>query len=119
MKIWRFTNLEQTNFSYLSSVVLSFVFIILSGLLVWSNSDRFPLVVPLWFSKPWGEERLAPPTLLWLIPLLSLAFTLVNLMLGSFFGQREKVLSLVLIWSSPVISALFFYTLFEIISVVA
>lgn len=118
MKIALFTKLKNLPFRYLSSLGLSFAFIFFSAIVIWQNSAKFPLSVPLWFSREWGEQRLAEPVFLWFIPLISLSVIITNLFLSRFFDQREPILSSILIWSTPIVSGLFFYTILEIVSVV-
>lgn len=118
MKRMLFTKLKKLPFHYLGSVGISFVFIFLSTIVIWRNSAEFPLAVPLWFSREWGEQRLAEPVFLWIIPLISLIVVITNLFLSRFFDQKEPILSSILIWSTPIVSGLFFYTVLEIVSVV-
>lgn len=56
---------------------------------LWS---RIPRVVPLFFTEPWGEARLAPKIFLFLLPILSFLSLAVNLILGR--GSREVSLLL-------------------------
>jgi len=53
-------------------------------LLFWKFSD-LPSAVPLYFSLPWGDSRLAPPLSLFLLPLFSILIVLTNhIFLSSF-----------------------------------
>jgi len=101
------------------SLGLSLIFVAISSYLLFTNSGNFPLAVPLWFSKPWGEERLAEPIFLWLLPTTSLILVAFNFFLWNFFKNRERLLFLMLLWVSPIVSGLLFYTLLEIILVVS
>ena len=118
MKIALVTKLKSLPFRYLSSLGLSFAFIFFSAVVIWQNNAQFPLAIPLWFSREWGEQRLAEPVFLWIIPLISLLVIIINLSLSRFFDQREPILSSILIWSTPVVNGLFFYTILEIVAVV-
>ena len=118
MKTALFTKLKKLPFRYLSSLGISFAFIFLSSIVIWRSSAQFPLAVPLWFSREWGEQRLAEPVFLWIIPLISLLVVVINLFLSRFFDQKEPIISSILIWSTPIVSGLFFYTLLEIVSVI-
>ncbi len=65
-----------------------------------------PPQIPLWYSKPWGTDRLASPLLL-LSPILSAAIVYaVNLYLISRFSREHMIFSRVLLLSSVVISVL-------------
>ena len=119
MKIWRFTKLKVPAISLLISLGVSLFFVLLSIFLIWRYGGGFPLTVPLWFSKAWGEDRLADPVFLWLLPISALALIFVNLLLSRLFKKGGRMVSLILIWASPVVSGLLFYTLLEIISVVS
>ena len=119
MRIWPSTRIIKLPPASLFSVGLSLIFISLSSYLIWANSGSFPLAVPLWFSKPWGEERLAEPIFLWLLPLTSFLILVLNFFLWRFFQARERILFSVLAWTSPIVSGLIFYTLLEIILVVS
>ena len=118
MKIGLPTKLKRLPLRYLSSLGLSIAFTIASAIIIWRSADEFPLAIPLWFSREWGEQRLAEPTLLWLVPLTSFLIMIVNFFLSRFFDQKEPILSSILIWSIPIVSGLFFYTVLEIVSVV-
>jgi len=58
---------------------------------------KLPPLVPLWYSRPWGEEQLANPAFLWVIPAAILVLggggeivrRLVN----------DKVLETMLVWA--------------------
>lgn len=63
------------------------------GLLLYAL-PQLPPVVPLFYSLPWSEARLTDPILLWLLPALSGAVILVNL-IGSHL-LNEVVLTRIL-----------------------
>ncbi len=117
MKTWLFTKLKSLHHANLISLAASLFFITSSFFLIWQNINNFPLAVPLWFSNPWGVERLAEPVFLWLLPTASFAAVVINFFLSRYFQEREKVLFLLLLWTTPFVSGLFFYTLLRIIFV--
>lgn len=51
-----------------------------------------PVVVPLFFTEPWGEARLAPKLYLGIIPLLSIGTLVTNLILGKSAKEESPVL---------------------------
>ncbi len=61
------------------------------GLLVVYHSS-FPAQVPLWYSQPWGEDQLASPAWLWLMPVLIVAVGVVSLR-GARRLANEKLLA--------------------------
>jgi hypothetical protein len=116
MKISLFSNIKNgLPYPLFFSAALSLIFVGLSFFLIWSNYEKFPIAVPLWFSKPWGDQWLAPPSQLWILPIASSCFFLLNFILARIFWVREKILSWILIWTTPIIGLIFFYTLLEII----
>ena len=119
MKILRYIKLAREVLFSAGITLISLLLTFFSILLIWLNKARFPLVVPLWFSKPWGEDWLAAPSFLWIIPALSLLVILLNLVLARFLWERKDPLSFLLIGSSGVVSGLLFYSLLRIILVVS
>lgn len=72
---------------YVAAVVLvGLMILMIIGL--WT---KLPKEVPLFFSKPWGESRLAVKQWLLLLPGLSLLIIATNVMLGRFFHQYNKI----------------------------
>lgn len=117
MKISPFTNFVSLQKYNLASLFFSLIFPLFGVLIIWLNKDNFPLAVPFWFSRPWGEAQLAAPVFLWLIPLITASFILVNFSLAIYFWDREKLLSSILLWVNPFVSGLLFISLLEIILV--
>ena len=117
MKTWPFTKLSKAAAFNTAGLSISFFLNLASSFLIWQNMTNFPLSVPLWFSKPWGEGWLAAPTFLWLIPTVGFLLTAFNSLAAKFFWRRERILSLLLIAASPIVSSLLFYTLLEIVLV--
>ncbi|OGD02883.1 hypothetical protein A3D85_02290 [Candidatus Amesbacteria bacterium RIFCSPHIGHO2_02_FULL_47_9] len=64
-------------------------------LLVWGNG--LPSQVPLWYSRPWGEEQLAEAGWLWIIP----GITAVIGFAGGWLERRikDKVLAIMVLGS--------------------
>lgn len=58
------------------------------GLLITYRSN-LPFQVPLWYSRPWGEEQLASPYWLWLVPALILAIALADYLGGQWLKKEE------------------------------
>ena len=65
--------------------------VIAVGLLI-TYRGNLPLQVPLWYSRPWGEEQLASPYWLWLMPILILMIAVVS-HLGGQWLKREELLA--------------------------
>jgi hypothetical protein len=101
----------------LISLVVKLSFII-NGLellilvIVW----RFiPPQVPLFYSRPWGDEQLVDKIILFFIPAVSLVFNIINLLLGNYFLGKEKLLAKFFIFTNFLINLLLIITLVEIL----
>lgn len=69
-------------------------------------SPRLPRVVPLYYSLPWGEARLAPKNVLFFIPVISLFIVCLNLALGRIAAKVSPLLPKVLAVTSLVIAGM-------------
>lgn len=72
IKLWTY---QIATYSTLVSIAGSVL------LIVW-KWQSLPPAVPLWYSRPWGEERLAHPLWLFLLPLTSFVVYLLNMWTG-------------------------------------
>ncbi|OGY21270.1 MAG: hypothetical protein A2126_02100 [Candidatus Woykebacteria bacterium GWB1_45_5] len=118
MKTRRFTKLFRLPPTNILILLAAFSLIFVSCLLIWTKSPQFPLAVPLWFSREWGEKWLAAPIFLWILPLMGFLTIIVNSLLAHLFWTRERPLSLILLGNSLIVSVLFLYSLLSIILVV-
>lgn len=76
---------------------------------------NIPLVVPLFFTLPWGEARLAPRIMLYLLPLISFIFLLINLGLGRLSTKLSPLLPRVLAVSTAVVTLMILVSLLGIL----
>jgi hypothetical protein len=97
-------------------VFLFCVFAILSQvLLVVFSWSKLPPQVPVFYSKPWGEEILSSPFMLLLLPGLNLIFFAVNYLILTFIVRESPFLSKTLVLFSLLVSLIAFYGTFKII----
>lgn len=81
--------------------------------------NKLPPLVPLWYSKPWGTERLAASAWLFLLPASTLIITGINAYISSLFLTNEYlVFSQIMSLGSGVISILSLITVIKIIFLV-
>lgn len=97
--------------SYLIAACMISIMLITITLLL----NRLPGIVPLFFSMPWGEARLAPRFNLYLLPLTSLFFLIANLMLGRISVKISPILPKVLAVSSAIVTFMMLVSLFGIV----
>lgn len=77
-----------------------------------------PLEVPLFYSRPWGEDQLIRPIGLFIIPCLSFLIWLVNFAILKFTPQQEKLLQQILPSTSVLFNLLGLITLIQIIRLI-
>ena len=79
---------------------------------------KLPPQIPLWYSKPWGTERLASTYFLFLLPGSCIIFTLLNMILITSLTLDNLIYSQILSVGSVVISLLSMITLIKIVLLV-
>ena len=95
---------DLTNrYAYFFSMILSFA---VAGVL-WGLYRRIPMIVPLYFTEPWGEAELAPKMLIFLMPGIPMAVTAGNIILARFFGKTSPTLSRVLSVAAGAVTIMF------------
>lgn len=93
------------------------VFLAAVGLLLLHHKN-LPPELPLWFSKPWGAQRLAQPVSLWLFPAIIIFSLLLNNLLAKILLANHRVLALILVWAALLISLILLFPLYRILLVV-
>jgi len=81
-------------------------------IIVWTF---LPPQVPLFYTRPWGEEQLVHPANLFILPGFGLLVFLINLFILSFVPKEEKLINQVLISLILVFNFLSLITLIQII----
>lgn len=97
---------------------LSLIFSVIGLVCIGIFWNKLPAQVPIWYSKPWGVERLASSALLFLLPGSCIIFTVINMILASYLTIEYLVFSQILSIGSLVISLLSMITLLKIILLV-
>jgi hypothetical protein len=106
--------------NWLIRVVQKFViilFVLSVGFLVWLF-PTLPPEVPLWFSRPWGADQLASPYWLILLPVTSLLWYAVDLVISIYVTAEYLIFSQLLFLSSLIVSILSFITMIKILFLV-
>ena len=89
--LWRLWLYQAATYTTLLSVMVSV------ALVVW-NWRSLPPAIPLWYSKPWGFDRLAHPLWLFLLPATSVLFYVINVFISTRLDRQHqtfiKILSL-------------------------
>lgn len=74
-----------------------------------------PMSVPLFFTEPWGEARLAPKIFLFLLPISGFLVIVVNLILAKIAKDEAKLLTEVLVIGAMMIEVMLAISLIGII----
>lgn len=77
-----------------------------------------PPFLPLWYSRPWGQLRLASPSALYIVPALSFGFLIINHYLANLFRKNNLALSQILVWSTLVIALIGLVAIYKILLLV-
>ncbi|PIR98937.1 hypothetical protein COT87_02140 [Candidatus Collierbacteria bacterium CG10_big_fil_rev_8_21_14_0_10_44_9] len=97
--------------SYLVSLLTILVMLVIITILF----TKLPLTVPLYFTLPWGEARLASKYMLYTLPGLAVFFWIINLSLGGLLKKLSPLLPLTLAVSTTVITVMMIVSLLGII----
>jgi hypothetical protein len=79
---------------------------------------RLPPVVPLWYSKPWGEDQLTNPVLLLVLPIGSLFWYITSLIIMHYYTRENLLYSQILLGTTMIACILSFIIFCTIITLV-
>jgi hypothetical protein len=96
---------------YVVALGLTFV-LILAMALLWS---KLPTLVPLFFTEPWGEARLAEREFIILLPTLSLLVVIFNVVIGKITSSTSPLLPRMLSLVSAVVALSLLISYFGIV----
>lgn len=100
------------------AIVMGLAIFSLNILLLIFFFKRLPPLLPLFYSLPWGEEQLAGPTSLILLPFGSFVLGSFNFLFAAFVFKDQPLAAKILIWAIPVLILLCVITLIEILFLV-
>ena len=78
------------------------------------NRKLLPPEVPIFYSKPWGQERLAPSVAIWIPVLIGMVLLIINGFLSLKIYSKEKFLQKVIAWTNLATTTLISVTLVKI-----
>lgn len=96
-----------------------FVFFFLSIAVTLWRWKFLPPAVPIWYSRPWGEDQLAHPLWLFLLPAGALLWHGINIIVSAVILHEYPVFARVLFLSSLLVNILSFVTLIQILLLVS
>jgi len=109
---------EQENKGLKQLLKLSFILILIQTLIILFSLSFLPSQVPLFYSKPWGEEQLTHPLYLFILPLASLIVFMLDSILLSFIDKKDLLIRQILTTCILLFNFLSLITLIQIIRLV-
>lgn len=79
---------------------------------------KLPPEVPLWFSRPYGEEQLVSMWALALIPLISFLFQALSIRSAGRVLEEDNLMTQILVWSGSLVSLMGLITVIMIVRLV-
>ncbi len=109
---------EQNWFLSLSKKLVLLNILVSIALLFWRYRTLPPLV-PLWYGKPWGVDRLAHPLWLVLLPAGSLIVLIINTTLSRILTRDMLIFNQILAATALIVAILSLVTLTKILFLVS
>jgi len=105
-----------------SDKILFFIFlfcmlsILLQSLLILTAFAKLPPEIPLFYSKTWGAQMLAPKLYIWILPAITLSIYLLNMLISRFLLFKDEFLKRALFISGAIVAIAAFLDTSKIIS---
>lgn len=109
--------IQSDRFWFLCFLIIG-LFGLTSLILIILKRPGLPPQVPLFYSRPWGEEQLASKDHLFLIPITILGILIANLLLAGLLWKKSQFITKILIGLALICSFLIALTLIKIIFLV-
>lgn len=110
---------REDNWVISTSRKLVLVAIIVSVVLLLWRFPTLPPLVPLWYGKPWGVDRLAHPLWLILLPAGSLVILIVNTIASRILTRDMLIFTQILAATALLVAILSLVTLTKILFLVS
>lgn len=95
-----------------------FIIVTLSFVMLGISLRALPPLIPLYYSLPWGEEQLVRSNQLFIIPFAMLFVFIVNFIFILFIVNKDKFITLLVLWANCFFALIGAITLFKIIVLV-
>src|SRR4030042_7042159 len=89
---------------YLFISIFCVISILIQVSLILTSWGRLPPEIPIFYSRPWGEQMLATPIFLWILPSLTILFAGLNYLIDLFLVREYFFLQRVLILINAIIA---------------
>ncbi len=112
-------NSIQTTWEYRFASIAALTQFVICGIALLWFWRSLPPKIPLWYSRPWGEERLTSPFFLLLPPLTALVFYSINRMALTKSAADHPMFARVLSLTSVLVSVLSVIIVIRIVTLVS
>lgn len=109
------SNLKRDKLAF-SAYIFCLLSILSQASLLLVSWGKLPPEVPLFYSRPWGEQILAAPVFLFLIPAVALLALVVNSLLANLLTGDDIFLRRVLVTFSVLVAVTTLYGTVKIVS---
>lgn len=113
---------HDRSFGLFADKFLFFIFflcmlsVFLQSLLILTSFTKLPPEIPLFYSKTWGAEMLAPKFYIWILPAITLVTYLLNTLISRFLLFKDDFLKRALFITSVIVATAAFLDTSKIIS---
>ena len=114
---------RDRSFGLFSDKLLFFIFLfcmlstLLQSLLILTSFSKLPPEIPLFYSKTWGAQMLAPKLYIWILPAITLSIYLLNMLISRFLLFKDEFLRRALFITSAIVAIAAFLDTSKIISI--
>ena len=116
------SDLKGQSVNLFADKLLFFIFLfcmlsaLVQSLLILTAVSKLPPQIPLFYSKTWGNEMLAPVLYIWILPAITVSVYFLNMFVCKFVTAQDKFLIGALFISSAVVATATFWDTSKIIS---
>ncbi|HSX19164.1 MAG TPA: hypothetical protein VLE91_03435 [Candidatus Saccharimonadales bacterium] len=95
---------------------LSFLFTVFGSLLLLASFSKLPPVIPIFYSRPWGDKLLGSKFYLIALPILGVVSFFVNYILSNIFAKNDIFLARTVLIFTVVVNFIVMFGTVKIIS---
>ncbi|MBI2029762.1 hypothetical protein HYT02_05060 [Candidatus Gottesmanbacteria bacterium] len=103
------------NMPFSLPIRIYFILLAISFIILGFTFKKLPPLTPLFYSLPWGEEQLVRSSQLFIIPFSEIMVFITNIIISILFTNKDKFLTLLILWTNCFYALLALITLTKII----
>lgn len=109
---------KPNSYHYNNLIALNVLVILVQLGIVALNFNSYPEMIPLFLSRPWGNDQLAPLYMIFLLPLLCACFLIIGVILKKWILKDDILLTYLCLSSSLLFSIFGFISIFKITQII-